>query len=431
MVSPPSDALPAVLQPDRVALLVGLSFFLGLAFEGFYTASRSSRPGGIRTFPLLAVTGAVLYALEATHLVPFTVGLVVLGAWMHAHYRTEVGRQGPESEPPDGIMVPLCNVIAFTLGPVALTQPTWFAIGVTVLTVLLLRAREKLHTLAHKIPSGEILTLVQFLTLTGIVLPLLPREPVVTVTSLTPFQVWLAVVVVCAISYASYLMRRFVSPAKSVFFAAVLGGMYSSTATTVVLSRSMRSEPASLDEMQSGVVLATAIMYVRVGLVVAIFNPPLALALAPWLAGLSLLGCGMAAGILGRRSRRHDGQPDAVVHPQNPLELGTALVFALLFIVVSVVTTWIVRRFGMVGAYGVAAVVGVTDIDPFVLSVAHGGIAGLDLRASGVAILIATSSNNLLKAGYVFAFAGRRAAWRPLIGLGVLAAAGLAAALVA
>jgi uncharacterized membrane protein (DUF4010 family) len=421
-------ALPA----DLVALLVGLAFFLGLAFEGFYASSGASRPGGIRTFPLLAISGAVLYALGPAHLLPLTAGLVVLGAWMHSYYRAEVERQGAEGGPSDGIMVPLCNLVAYLLGPVVLTQRTWLAVGVAVLAVVLLRAREKLHALARKVPSEEVLILAQFLTLAGIVLPLLPRRPVVAFTSLTPFQVWAAVVVVCSISYASYLLRRFVSPARSVFFAALLGGMYSSTATTVVLAREMPSSASNLAELQSGVVLATAVMYVRIAVVVAVFNLPLGLALAPWLAGLAALG-GVLAALL-RRSRaraRQDGDDGgAVTHPRNPLEIGAALVFAVLFIAVSIVTGWIVRHFGTIGAYGLAAVVGVTDIDPFVLSIAHGGVAGLDLSASAAAILIASSSNDLLKAGYVFAFAGRRAAWRPLLGLGVLAAAGVLAALV-
>ena len=423
----------AALPPERVALLVGLAFVLGLAFEGFYAASRASRPGGIRTFPLLAIAGAVLFALDAAHALPFTVGLIVLGVWLYPYYRTEVERQvggdaaSAGAEPPDGIMVPLCNLIAYSLGPVTLTQPPWLAVGLTVLTVLLLRAREQLHALARRVPSGEVLTLVQFLTLTGIVLPLLPREPVTAITPLTPFQVWLAVVVVASISYASYLARRYLSPAHSVFFAALLGGMYSSTATTVVLARGMRTAAAGLRRMQSGIVLATAVMYVRVGLVVAIFNRELALELAPWLAGLALAGGAIAALLLEWRARAQP-EGEGVVQPHNPLELGAALVFALLFVVISIVTVWVTQQLGAVGVYGLAALVGVADVDPFVLSIAHGGIATLDLHASAAAILVATSSNDLLKAGYALAFAGRRAAWPPLLGLAALAGGGFVAA---
>lgn len=72
-------------------------------------------------------------------------------------------------------------------------QPPWFAIGLTVVAVLVLRARDRLHALAQRVPSQEIITLAQFLVLTGVVLPLLPNKPVTSLTPITPFQVWLAV----------------------------------------------------------------------------------------------------------------------------------------------------------------------------------------------------------------------------------------------
>lgn len=419
--------MPVELTIQKVALLIGLSFFLGLAFEGFYWNSHSSRPGGIRTFPLLAVAGGFLYVIEPHFLAPFTCGLLVLGIWLYPYYRSEVERQQPTEDSVDGIMVPLCNLLVYVLGPIALTQPSWVAIGLTVLAVLLLRARERLHALARKMPGEEIITLVQFLILTGIALPLLPREPVTTLTSLTPFQAGLAVVVVCCISYASYLIQRYLSPTGSVFFASIFGGLYSSTATTVVLARRMEGADAHIRQLQSGVVLATAVMYVRIGLLIAIFNIPLALALAPWLLSLSLLGVVISAVVLKWHARRNPDDRGEPIRPPNPLEIGAAVVFALLFVIVSISTGWIKQHFGSVGVYSLAAIVGVTDIDPFVLSLAHGG-DDLALTSMKAAILISASSNNLLKAFYTTSFGTWRNGLLPFIGLTILAVAGLAAA---
>ncbi|MCA9171090.1 MAG: MgtC/SapB family protein, partial [Planctomycetales bacterium] len=197
-----------LLSVEKLSILVGLSFFLGLSFEGFYWNSACSRPGGIRTFPLISLCGAILYALEPKYAVAFCVGLIVLGVWLYPYYRAEVAREGPTDGNADGIMVPLCNVVAYLLGPVALLQPPWFAIGLTVAAVLLLRARDQLHSLAQKIPGQEIITLAQFLVLAGVVLPLLPNQPVTKLTAITPFQVWLAVVVVSSLSYGSYLLHK-------------------------------------------------------------------------------------------------------------------------------------------------------------------------------------------------------------------------------
>lgn len=408
------------LTVERLGILLGLSFFFGLSFEGFYWNSAQSRPGGIRTFPLISLSGAILYALEPHYAAAFCVGLVVLGVWLYPYYRAEVARDEQSTETADGIMVPLCNVVAYVLGPVALLQPPWMAIGLVVAAVLLLRARDRLHALAKKIPGHEIITLAQFLVLIGVVLPLLPNKPVTTLTRITPFQVWLAVVVVSSLSYGSYLIQKVVSKRGGLFFTSVLGGLYSSTATTVVLSRQLQHDPQNRREFQSGIVLATTLMYFRLGVVVAIFNVELAWKLVAPLVALAAAGAVLAALCLWLGPRNEQGEPVTAPPPRNPLELTAALVFAVLFVVISVVSTWVKTRFGHIGIYWLAAIVGVTDIDPFVLSVAQGSVAGLPPEAAAVAVLVAASSNNALKSVYAVAFAGWRRALSVVISLVVL-----------
>ena len=120
------------------------------------------------------------------------------------------------------------------------------------------------------------------------------------------------------------------------------------------------------------------------------------------------------------------------MHPAasaNPLELGAAAIFAALFVAVSVVSAVAKSQFGISGIYGLAAIVGVTDIDPFVLNLAQGGVAGVPSVELAAAILIAASSNNILKAIYAAAFAGGRATAASAAALVLLAAAGVAIAI--
>src|SRR5215469_3477218 len=217
--------MPTVPSWTSLALLLGLSFFFGLAFEEFYRRSGVERPGGVRTFPLLAIGGGVLYLLDTQRLLPFTAGLLVLGAWLFAFYRA----RDDKDEPNAGLMVPLCNVPAYLLGAVALAFPAWMAVGVTVASVLFFTGRERLHDLARKVEMAEIVTAGQFLILTGLVLPLLPDQPVTTLTHITPRQAWLALLAVCSVSYASYLVQRVLAPAAGDIWMALLGGAYSST----------------------------------------------------------------------------------------------------------------------------------------------------------------------------------------------------------
>jgi hypothetical protein len=104
----------------RLLLLVAPGFFLGLAFEEFHARANQKRPGGIRTFPLLALTGALLFLLDPTNLLPFSAGLLALSAWLTCYYWRHLDEIGQDGLPNVGLMVPICNVLAYLPGPVAL-----------------------------------------------------------------------------------------------------------------------------------------------------------------------------------------------------------------------------------------------------------------------------------------------------------------------
>jgi uncharacterized membrane protein (DUF4010 family) len=420
-------------SPTSVALLLGLSFFLGLAFEDFFGHVAQKCPGGIRTFPMLALAGGMLYLLEPAHGIAFTAGLLVLGAWLVIYYRTHLVEPDETGEARANLIVPLLNVHAYLLGAVALALPPWVAVTTTVAAVLLLTGRSWLHDLARRIDVKEIVTAGQFLILTGIILPLLPNEPVTTLTSITPRQVWLALVVVATFSYASYLAQRYWAGAAGGLWMAALGGLYSSTATTVVLARQAKADPAVRRHAQAGITLATAIMYLRILAITAVFNMELARRLALPMFGLSAAGlliCALQYWVFGRSAdnRAAQQEPMKLSAGGNPLELGAALVFAALFVVTSLLSTWATKEFGATGIYSLAAIVGISDIDPFVLNLAQGGLTGVSPSALVGAILIAASSNNILKAFYAAFFAGGRATAASAAALVVLAAAGVAIA---
>ncbi len=326
------------------------------------------------------------------------------------------------------LMVPSCNLSAFLLGPVVILAPIWVSIGFTVIAVLLLGAREQLHDLAQHLPEGEMATAGKFLILTGIVLPLLPNHPVSSLTTITPFQVWLAVVAVSTLSYGSYLVQRYAWPSQGVWVAAILGGLYSSTATTVMLARRAGEAGRASGVLQAAIVLATALMYLRLAMVIAVFNLPLARALAVPLAALCMLAL-LAALLCRWLSPEGEAATTSPPPPHNPLELTVALLFAVTFVVVSLVTNWAAGEFGDRGVLWLAAVAGVSDIDPFVLNLAQGG-GGLRAVDAAAAILVATSSNNLLKAGYSLGFARWRMNYAPAGALVVLAIAGILTAFI-
>ncbi len=416
---PPLSLAPYDLAA-RLALAIGLAVFLGLTFEEVYKSEQRVVPGGIRSFPMLAMAGAMLMLIEPTYALGVVAGLPVLALWLHAYMRA-----APPSPTASSMMIPATNLLAYVIGPVALAQPHWVAVAVTVAAVLLLSARERLHGLIQIVPREELLTVGKFLILIGIVLPLAPRQPVTSLTPLTPYGLWLAVVAVCTLSYASYLLQRYLPVRHMALLPALLGGTYSSTATTVVLAKRLHENGHLHADISAGIVAATAMMYLRICVVIAVFNAHLALTLAPALLGLAAIGAALAAYEWHRVTRRR-GASLAIV-PRNPLQIPTALVFAILLVAISVITAWIRGSFGTTGLMSLSAVVGLADVDPFVLNIAQGGISNIPNTVLCASVVVAASSNNVAKAVYAVAFGGS-AARRPAALLFLLALLGVGAA---
>lgn len=431
------ESLSASLPPEltmagRMGLAIAMAIVMGLAFEGVYKRAERTSPGGIRTFPTLTVLGLVLYSLDPKYLVPYVAGIIAVSLWLYAHIRSAPAPREPVGDlPRPGLMVPATNLLAYTFGPVALTQPAWMVVAVAVATVLLLESRGTLHRVVQEIPRDEVFTLGKFLILVGVILPLLPDHPISEWTPITPFKAWLALVAVSSLSYGSYLLQRYAPARFGALWPAVLGGAYSSTITTVALARELgRLGPlaAARPDLAIGIIVATAVMYLRIDAVIAFFNPQLGLLLLPAIA----VSFALAAAIAGwrwLRRPREAAPPVAKLPAANPLQLGAAVTFAALYVILAVASAWVSRRFGERGVYTLATLTGLTDIDPFVLNLAQGGVAGMSLRAAAAAILVAASSNNILKGCYALAFGGARAARSAAVALFLLAAVGAGLAL--
>jgi uncharacterized membrane protein (DUF4010 family) len=406
-----------------LALALGLGFFLGLAFEEHYGQDGVRRPGGIRTYPTLSLTGAVLWLLEPRSGLAFLVllgfvaaaGLLYWRAWIAVQAGGQPGLRG-------GLMVPACGLAAAAIGPASVALPSWVPLGLTMALVLLLRARTSLHALAARVPGEEITTAARFIVLAGVILPIVPREPVAAWLPVTPFEVWLAVVAMSGISWGTYLLQRYVSTGHGPLIGAILGGLWSSTAVTVALARDLKSAEARQTATEAGIVAATAVMFVRVGLVAGVFDSRLALALAPWLAGFAGVTA-IVAGLLLARGRSSAAAPPPP--SGNPLRIMSAIAFAALFVAISAAMALLGGRFGTAGLYAVAAIVGLGDLDAFTISLATTPQPG----AVG-AILLAAASNNIVKAGYAAVFGGRRGLVPGAV-LATIAAAGFAAAFIA
>jgi uncharacterized membrane protein (DUF4010 family) len=416
--------MPPIELAERLALLLALAFF-GLTFEEIYKRDEPTIPGGIRTFPLVGLAGAMLYLVEPQRTVAFVADLLALGAWLYAFIRLEQSREGGSG---GALVIPVSNLLVYVLGPIVLLQPPWVAVGVTVSAVLVIGTRERMHGFVRLISQDEVLTAGKFLILVGIILPLVPDTRLIATAAVTPYHIWLAVVAISGLSYLTYLVQRYL-PIKG-------GRSLAGAARRRLLvdgddrrpRQAQREAATRRPELSAGIVAANAIMYPRLAAVVAFFNLPLAVALLPASAFLFIVGA--AAAWREWRKIEPGAAEDLAVPAANPLQLTTTLIFGALFMAVSLVTGWVEAVFGQTGVFTLAVLVGASDIDPFVLNLAQGGVPNMPLSAVAAAVLIAGSANNLAKAGYAIGFGGPAAAEQPANALAVLAVLGFATAAV-
>jgi uncharacterized membrane protein (DUF4010 family) len=191
----------------------------------------------------------------------------------------------------------------------------------------------------------------------------------------------------------TYLVQRYRPMKGDALLPALLGGAYSSTATTVVLAKRQKETRTRRPELSAGIIAATAVMYPRLLAVIAFFSVPLAVVLLPGVG--FLFAAGAAISWWEWKKIEPGSTEDMVIPAANPLQLTTALIFAMLFLAVSLVTAWVGSAFGQTGVFTLAALVGASDIDPFVLNLAQGGVPDMRPSAVAAAVLIAASANKL------------------------------------
>ena len=409
-----------LLPPEgvKIILVLFLSFLTGLEREERRAGSERFSFGGVRTFPLIGLIGYGVSLLSGGQVLSVTLGFALVAGFLMLSYRHKLETSGFA-----GVTSEMSALTTYVAAALVYREQFWIATTLTVASMLLLELKAALEGLTQRIAPDEILTFTKFLLLTAVVLPVLPNRGFGPF-EINPAKTWLVVVAVSAVSYGSYVLQKVTKGQGGVILAAFLGGAYSSTVTTVVLAK--RAAREKRPHLFSGVtLLASGVMYLRLAGLVTLFNRNLITLLG--LPFLALAGAAIGVGWLW--SRVPDAKSGELVRefePNNPLELRAALFFAALFVGMLVATHLVVTYLGKAGVYSLATLMGVTDVDPFIMGMtqAAGSTAPLGVAAAG--ILIAAASNNLVKGIYAYSMSDRETGIQSLCWLAGLAVAGLA-----
>ncbi len=369
------------------------------------------KPGSLygtdRTHVFIGILGFVLYVIAPQRLWVFVAGGLAVTLFLAIFYWKKI-----ENREQYGITSIVVVLITYSLAPLVYLKPIWMAISLVTVVLVFTELKQFLWKLSSRFDENEFITLAKFLLISGIILPLLPHSEISTYIPVSPFKIWMAVVVISGISYASYLIQKFLFPNKGILITGILGGIYSSTATTVVLARRSKSAGANTRLIASATILATAMMFFRIWVLAYIFNTTLAYHLAVPFFSLALFSMVISWIMLklGKKGGKMDPEKSTA---KNPLEFKTALLFAFLFVLFALLTKFVMQHYGNKGLDVLSFVVGITDVDPFLLSLFTGKYH-LALTVLSNATLIAVTSNNLVKLIYALSL-GSRKLRKPLI----------------
>lgn len=397
----------------RLGIALGLGLLIGLQRE-----RTDARLAGFRTFPLVTLFGALSGLLAESYGGWIVAGGLLALALIIVGGNLPLMRGGGE---PPGVTTEVTMLVMYSVGVYLMTGDLAVAIAICGAVAVLLHLKPQLHSLAAKIGDRDFTAVMQFALISLVVLPVLPDRYYGPYEVLNPFRIWLMVVLIVGISLSGYVAYKLLGVRAGSWAAGILGGLISSTATTVSVSRRSADVPGTAQLSAFVILVASAIVFLRVGILIGATAPSfLRSALLPLLAMFAVLI--VVGGINLRGSGREAGPPP---EQGNPTELRSALLFGLLYALVLLAVAAANTAFGDRGLYVAAVLSGLTDMDAITLSIAQLVSTGEVAPETGWRlILVAAMSNLAFKAGIVAMVGGRPLLGRVGVGFGVAGVVG-------
>lgn len=393
-------------QLEALFLATAIGLLMGLERE-----RRPAALAGVRTFGLTGLLGA-LAGLLAEQLA--TPGLLIAGFVLVAAMIIAANFRQPEPNDPGTTSV-VALLVCYCLGALVWVGQGRLAVMAAVGSTMLLYFKSELRGVASRLTPQDWRSILQFSVLSLIVLPILPDHGFGPYEAINPHQVWLMIVLISGVSLAGYAALRLVGARYGAPLLGVLGGLVSSTATTMVFARHARENPAMAPTATLVILLANLIMVARVLAIVG--------ALSPTVMPLLTTGC-MLAILIGavviamdwRLLAAQEGLPVPVT--RNPTELRAAMGFGLLYALVLLCAAWLSDIAGQRGLYLLAFASGLTDVDAITLSTLRLlNLGKVEAIPAAIAILLAMLANLTFKTGLAFGLGGRVLGWRVVGGM--------------
>lgn len=375
----------------RFIVALALGFLIGLERESNKSKHKVLIFGGIRTFPIISMLGfgcAWLFQLGVTSMLPL--GLLSICALASISYfsKIQTDRWGVTSE--------VSALLTFVIGALALLVDIWAAMTLGIINTMLLSKKAGLESFVERLDRSEFTAVLKFLIVTLIILPVLPNQNF-TQFELNPSKIWQIVILVSSIGFVGYFLSKFFGQKLGVWLSGLVGGIVSSTAVCIAYGRVAQKSPQQGASALQTTIVASSVMYLRILTLIFIINPMIGYSLWWKLLALSAVGFGISF-IKTNLTKEIKSSDKDLEKLQNPFELKPAMIFAVMFVALSIITKLVRTHIGNQGLLSLSAIVGISDIDPFILSLIHGPQVDSALISS--AIIIAMMSNTIMKGIY-------------------------------
>jgi uncharacterized membrane protein (DUF4010 family) len=383
--------------------IVGLGLALGVGLlVGLEREWAAHKLIGLRSFALIGMSGgmaALLTELWGGWLV--AIGLLVVGAIVlvrylrHRHPSGAQGRDGPE-EIEHGVTTLLAAIAVYLVGAACVAGYQTQGVVMGGIITMLLHWKQPLHGFVEQIGRDEFNAIMRFVVITLVVLPVLPNGTFGPYDVFNPFQAWLLAVLIVGLNLVGYVAFRLLRADRGAVLAGVLGGLISSTATTVSFAGMTRRNTSLAAGAALIILIASTVVYGRVGVELLLVAPELLTRAAAPIGVFTVVMLGAAALVYPRVRRQTVEMPEQ----RNPARLDVALTFAALYVVIIFAVAAAKTHVGTDAVYVVALISGLTDVDAMTLSVAQlFGRGELPGDVAWRAIFLATLANLLFKIG--------------------------------
>ncbi|MDT0645453.1 MgtC/SapB family protein [Zunongwangia sp. F260] len=399
--------------------ILGIALGLGM-LVGLQREHSQQRIAGVRTFTLIAILGAVAGFLTRDMGNEFILPALGLSLAVLIY----AGGKSGKSEADPGKTTEVAILLMFAIGAYLVLGDRVIGVVAGGLLTMLLYAKTRLHSFIDKLKDSDISAIMTLAGISLIILPILPDQTYGPYDVLNPHNIWLMVVFIVGLSVVGYFIYKFVGKDSGVISNGILGGLISSTATTVSFARKQKQAPDIAKVAVFVITTASAIALARVMIEIFVVAPGEFAALAmPIAFNFVIMGiiCAWLFYII-----KSDDESEELPEPENPAQLKAALIFGFLYGLILLLVAFTKEQFGSGGLYIVAIISGLTDVDAITLSMAQ-MIKGGEVETNlGWKLILLASLSNLLFKGVMAAIigTGKIAKWLA-IAFGLSIAAGL------